>query len=119
MKALPYEARIPNIDDHPRWRQEVALCEHCGDTGAVVAILRRHLEDFIEEYGPCPYCQQGYNLEFNTKAWGKDGYWQGREHATIQPLYPNGTTVQPPANQLQQATAYLNPQETPEHQDLF
>lgn len=124
MKALPYEARIPNIDDHPKWREEVALCDHCGDTGVVVAMLRRHGEEFIEEMAPCPYCQLGYNTEFKTNTWGREGYWQGRSQAALQPMYPNGTKIEEPGQQHARATAYITrnqppTEETPATDDLF
>lgn len=91
MKPLPAEARIANITSKPDWNKHVALCKHCGDTGAVTAMLRRYGEDFIEELAPCPYCQLGYRLEHSH--YGTEGYWQGREAYDIKPLYPNGTEV--------------------------
>ena len=34
-----------------------------------------------EQYAPCPFCEDGRNLEFSAvgvEIWGPEGYWQGR-----------------------------------------
>lgn len=50
-----------------------------------------------EVVAPCPKCEQGGVNEFprdgrdgtpgdKLTPWGKDGYWQGRDHSWLQPL---------------------------------
>lgn len=121
MKAIPAETRIRNRIPPRSLREK---CKWCGDTGNVT--IRTRQDDFarrvsakgekphyeaatsqpIEEVGPCPFCEMGYDLEFPSQddvktgkrirpPWGMDGFWQGRETADVEPLYPTGTTPLP------------------------
>lgn len=103
MKAIPLEARKRNLGCKPS-RDHVAICEWCGDEGLIVVWLRSFEDAQIEEFGPCPFCQVGYEREFSSKEW-PDGFWQGREEIAVEKLYPSGTMILPPAEQRRMARA--------------
>jgi hypothetical protein len=71
-------------------------CKHCCAHPGLVIISWVHTNPFtrhqsgvkpldclgcVEQYGPCPFCERGNNLEFprgDTKPpWGKNGVWRG------------------------------------------
>lgn len=70
-------------------------CRACSDSALVVAEHRPggspNKPVQIEIYGPCPFCERGFRLEFGLGkdrnggeltgpgVWGEDGYWKGRE----------------------------------------
>lgn len=58
-------------------------CARCLDDGLIVVGTQRHLGVDCEQYGPCPVCEVGAELEFPTKGgrapWGEDGFWASRQ----------------------------------------
>jgi hypothetical protein len=91
--------RFANVTGH-------AVCPHCVDGLALVQtrpatasivrphgrLERREAQGSYEEYGPCPWCELGFKVEYpeekHARAWPL-GYWQGRPPVVVDP---------PPAN---------------------
>lgn len=85
MKTLGKDERTANITDRE-------CCRYCADDGLVVVQTRGP----FEEMGPCPFCQQGYLLEFgdpgqSSKREWPNGFWQGRPPTGIVPLEEEGS----------------------------
>jgi hypothetical protein len=68
------------------------ICPDCADEGLAVAALRPspdrpEPEYAYEEFGPCPSCERGFQVEFPPEPavgpWGKSGYWRGRPATVI------------------------------------
>ncbi len=94
--------RFANVTGH-------ATCPHCIDGLALVQtrpatasivrphgrLERREASGDYEEYGPCPWCELGFKVEFpvekQDRTW-KLGYWQGRPGVVVDP-----PPVDPPA----------------------
>jgi hypothetical protein len=91
VSAPPEHARIANVDGESH-------CGTCGDSGWVVVSVRPVAASGFarrfgiepasgageEEYGPCPWCQAGYAVEWQKggsrgNPWGRNGFWRGRD----------------------------------------
>jgi len=68
------------------------VCPDCADEGLACAALRPSAdrpepEYSYEEFGPCPTCERGFQVEFPPEPavgpWGKSGYWRGRPATVI------------------------------------
>ena len=98
-------------------------CAYCSNSGLVVVdsgdlpltdeerkVRGPRRTVYAEAYGPCPYCERGYLIEFPVPdpsnyhkegAWGTDGYWRGRP-ANLTPV-DTGEKPLPPDENLRRA----------------
>ena len=93
-KVLPF--------DEARARRRIAnktgeeRCERCGDEGMLIVGTEMRRDAAYDVAGPCPFCEQGYAVEFglgrdkegNTiqakrPPWGAEGFWRGREREHV------------------------------------
>lgn len=66
----------------------MTLCAYCLNDGWVVVARRNEGNGYVDEMGPCCYCDAGTLVEFpppdhrgkeRVGPWGALGYWQGRK----------------------------------------
>lgn len=95
MKPLPAELRTQNYST-------AAHCGYCLNVGLVITGRYRSPapeHPLHDGYGPCPFCERGFRLEFglgrttdgrelqaDNPPWGKDGFWQGEVESAPLPV---------------------------------
>lgn len=76
------------------------VCPYCEDHGFVEVKTDPWPGADGTAQAPCPHCEKGFRAEFSG-AWGRDGYWQGRDHSFVKPAPARGKPVGMPAELLE------------------